>query len=111
MDDWRERTPLPCGFGRRARTVGGTIQFGKRVSGTTPKTATGTVALPMPNAAGAMGCAGSSHRSEEHTSELQSLRHLVFRLLLEKKTKSSHRANPTPHTARSTHLVSLRRRT
>src|SRR5258705_3392980 len=27
------------------------------------------------------------HRSEEHTSELQSLRHLVFRLLLEKKKK------------------------
>src|ERR1039458_277071 len=27
----------------------------------------------------------SSHRSEEHTSELQSLRHLVCRLLLEKK--------------------------
>src|ERR1039458_3500923 len=27
------------------------------------------------------------HRSEEHTSELQSLRHLVCRLLLEKKTK------------------------
>src|SRR5947199_6644432 len=28
-------------------------------------------------------------RSEEHTSELQSLRHLVCRLLLEKKTVSS----------------------
>src|ERR1039458_10801544 len=27
----------------------------------------------------------SGHRSEEHTSELQSLRHLVCRLLLEKK--------------------------
>src|SRR5437899_7956239 len=30
-----------------------------------------------------------SERSEEHTSELQSLRHLVCRLLLEKK-KNSH---------------------
>src|SRR5262245_65208566 len=29
-------------------------------------------------------------RSEEHTSELQSLRHLVCRLLLEKKTQSDH---------------------
>src|ERR1035441_5185271 len=29
--------------------------------------------------------AAASHRSEEHTSELQSLRHLVCRLLLEKK--------------------------
>src|SRR5436853_5381281 len=36
-------------------------------------------------------------RSEEHTSELQSLRHLVCRLLLEKKkkinTKRNHLAN------------------
>src|SRR5947199_10700416 len=30
-------------------------------------------------------------RSEEHTSELQSLRHLVCRLLLEKKKKPKHR--------------------
>src|SRR5258705_6521036 len=29
----------------------------------------------------------NKHRSEEHTSELQSLRHLVCRLLLEKKKK------------------------
>src|SRR5258705_9573526 len=29
-------------------------------------------------------------RSEEHTSELQSLRHLVCRLLLEKKNKSRY---------------------
>src|SRR5258705_5307882 len=35
---------------------------------------------------GAPGCASSCGvRSEEHTSELQSLRHLVCRLLLEKK--------------------------
>src|SRR5437899_9503476 len=31
--------------------------------------------------------ASSTRRSEEHTSELQSLRHLVCRLLLEKKKK------------------------
>src|SRR5262245_62482606 len=31
-----------------------------------------------------------SVRSEEHTSELQSLRHLVCRLLLEKKKKKNH---------------------
>src|SRR5437899_10215366 len=35
------------------------------------------------------GVPGKGARSEEHTSELQSLRHLVCRLLLEKK-KSSH---------------------
>src|SRR5437899_8071119 len=32
-------------------------------------------------------------RSEEHTSELQSLRHLVCRLLLEKKKKKKKRHN------------------
>src|SRR5205814_6837731 len=38
--------------------------------------------------------AHSSHaRSEEHTSELQSLRHLVCRLLLEKKKKKICRAS------------------
>src|ERR1039458_10474410 len=34
---------------------------------------------------------GVSSRSEEHTSELQSLRHLVCRLLLEKKTQKNDR--------------------
>src|SRR5687767_15735479 len=33
-------------------------------------------------------CAGDVHRSEEHTSELQSLAYLVCRLLLEKKKTS-----------------------
>src|SRR5437899_11869903 len=32
-------------------------------------------------------CGHQEQRSEEHTSELQSLRHLVCRLLLEKKKK------------------------
>src|SRR5262245_62823571 len=35
---------------------------------------------------------GQAQRSEEHTSELQSLRHLVCRLLLEKK-KKKHQKN------------------
>src|SRR5687767_15381461 len=34
-----------------------------------------------------------SRRSEEHTSELQSLAYLVCRLLLEKKKKHSHAKN------------------
>src|SRR2546425_3385629 len=34
---------------------------------------------------------GKDHRSEEHTSELQSLAYLVCRLLLEKKKKKPHR--------------------
>src|SRR5262245_62976843 len=42
-------------------------------------------------------------RSEEHTSELQSLRHLVCRLLLEKKKKQKNnneqvQTQKTPHT-------------
>src|SRR5438045_4981979 len=39
----------------------------------------------------------SVKRSEEHTSELQSLRHLVCRLLLEKKNKKgiTYKQNPT----------------
>src|SRR5947199_4340707 len=39
------------------------------------------------------GCGGASGRSEEHTSELQSLRHLVCRLLLEKKKKNKTYSN------------------
>src|SRR5262245_62369472 len=35
------------------------------------------------------------HRSEEHTSELQSLRHLVCRLLLEKKKKKTTKSTTT----------------
>src|SRR5690348_17775839 len=35
-----------------------------------------------------------THRSEEHTSELQSPVHLVCRLLLEKKNKSPRRSRP-----------------
>src|SRR5258705_9349877 len=42
------------------------------------------------------------HRSEEHTSELQSLRHLVCRLLLEKKKNAlcaSPARRPLPKTS------------
>src|SRR5438045_6050617 len=37
------------------------------------------------------------HRSEEHTSELQSLRHLVCRLLLEKKKDKEVHDTGTQH--------------
>src|SRR5438045_8378293 len=48
-------------------------------------TATSPISLPAPgNADKEIG----DVRSEEHTSELQSLRHLVCRLLLEKKKKT-----------------------
>src|SRR5947199_1598515 len=41
-------------------------------------------------------------RSEEHTSELQSLRHLVCRLLLEKKKNKTHIMSYTTHHTHST---------
>src|SRR5258705_1725311 len=48
-------------------------------------------------------CAHS--RSEEHTSELQSLRHLVCRLLLEKKIAEHQSHNTsTPHTIMHVHV-------
>src|SRR5947199_5027262 len=45
-------------------------------------------------------------RSEEHTSELQSLRHLVCRLLLEKKKEDKHR-NTAPDRAISVTRLTL----
>src|SRR5258705_5482907 len=45
----------------------------------------------------------SNRRSEEHTSELQSLRHLVCRLLLEKKKKQLMLA--VVHRAMTSHRV------
>src|ERR1039458_10568272 len=48
------------------------------------------------------------HRSEEHTSELQSLRHLVCRLLLEKKNNNYYAAVSQPPLSaylRVAHLV------
>src|SRR5437899_9393442 len=44
---------------------------------------------PRPRCTGSRSGAGRRARSEEHTSELQSLRHLVCRLLLEKKKKTT----------------------
>src|SRR5258705_6182945 len=48
---------------------------------------------------------GRRGRSEEHTSELQSLRHLVCRLLLEKKNNERYRTSifSTSLTRSSTH--------
>src|SRR5262245_62230623 len=61
-----------------------TAEFGGKVAGNT------VVADKV--VAGALSKAAT--RSEEHTSELQSLRHLVCRLLLEKK-KDKHINNST----------------
>src|SRR5258705_9234699 len=45
------------------------------------------------------GCRADAARSEEHTSELQSLRHLVCRLLLEKKKKRTAERTGGPECA------------
>src|ERR1035441_10743230 len=42
-------------------------------------------------------------RSEEHTSELQSLRHLVCRLLLEKKKRNTQSHTALRHHSRAHH--------
>src|SRR2546425_8556852 len=43
------------------------------------------------------------HRSEEHTSELQSLAYLVCRLLLEKKKKNNNCTEILDHLSNSSH--------
>src|SRR5258705_8789207 len=48
-------------------------------------------------------------RSEEHTSELQSLRHLVCRLLLEKKKNRNHRERGDQSSRLSPHVIELHR--
>src|SRR5471030_297894 len=47
----------------------------------------------------------SDFRSEEHTSELQSLRHLVCRLLLEKKKKNILNVVNSPKTKQYIHNI------
>src|SRR5258706_3705145 len=42
-------------------------------------------------------------RSEEHTSELQSLTNLVCRLLLEKKKKKNEKTNKSSYTHKTVH--------
>src|SRR5262245_64660288 len=58
--------------------------------------------LFRPEGPGPFPAAGmQSNRSEEHTSELQSLRHLVCRLLLEKKNRKKQTAASTRTTRQS----------
>src|SRR2546425_6229720 len=46
---------------------------------------------------GELPCVAEIERSEEHTSELQSLAYLVCRLLLEKKKNKQHTQLPLDH--------------
>src|SRR5262245_64333789 len=67
-------------------TLAGLARSARQLSAATP-----AITTMVANAAVDLnGCRHSvSFRSEEHTSELQSLRHLVCRLLLEKKKHTS----------------------
>src|SRR5438093_10209701 len=49
-----------------------------------------------PRGRGLAGCGAERRRSEEHTSELQSLTNLVCRLLLEKKKKNNTERKTIP---------------
>src|SRR5262245_64705363 len=54
-------------------------------------------APPARRARGRVAAHARCPRSEEHTSELQSLRHLVCRLLLEKKKKKKQKNTNRKH--------------
>src|SRR2546430_8312334 len=60
------------------------LQAGRQWSRDPSRSATG----PWPRGRGANARRSAVHRSEEHTSELQSQSNLVCRLLLEKKKKT-----------------------
>src|SRR5687767_15693514 len=72
--------------GRRRRLELRTLPAGRRRLGDAE------LALPVQRRAGAPARRVVHRRSEEHTSELQSLAYLVCRLLLEKKKKNIKRA-------------------
>src|SRR5258705_8656708 len=62
----------------------------------------------LPLASGKHVTQFSVARSEEHTSELQSLRHLVCRLLLEKKKKKRNTKHQIKHIhMRSTYEINM----
>src|SRR5262249_60932608 len=68
-----------------------------------------TPCVPLPRCPAARSRTRGQARSEEHTSELQSLTNLVCRLLLEKKKKktrnSKSKISDTAHTTWSTYNV------
>src|SRR5262245_64705136 len=74
------RLAAAAAAGEQPAAAGRVAQLGRRLAASAPGDRTGA-------------------RSEEHTSELQSLRHLVCRLLLEKK-KKQHEHQNTAHPRR-----------
>src|SRR2546425_5217928 len=56
----------------------------------------GRMMIPVPSRTVLVCAARNANRSEEHTSELQSLAYLVCRLLLEKKKKLANNSSIDP---------------
>src|SRR5262245_62335847 len=77
----RRSSDLPAGTVHRAWTAGGVRPLRRAQEGA------GRARRPRAVLQAAAQVEAVRPRSEEHTSELQSLRHLVCRLLLEKKKK------------------------
>src|SRR5690349_22442440 len=84
--------PLTSRFLRTPRPAGQLTQ------NSLPSGSRSTMALPRTSSASQARLAPACTRSEEHTSELQSRRDLVCRLLLEKKKKNTN--NVTTRTRR-----------
>src|SRR5437899_9940449 len=72
---------------RRKPTAASNTQRGRRTPSVVSSSMGKTLALQSLLPSGRACAVKFATRSEEHTSELQSLRHLVCRLLLEKKKK------------------------
>src|SRR2546425_8118885 len=88
---WRRCTPATgCGTSRAA---GGAISpKARRCTGPCPTRR--WIAVGSPSMGSEDRAAWEAQRSEEHTSELQSLAYLVCRLLLEKNKKTAHILSP-----------------
>src|SRR5205814_6000647 len=76
---------IPTRYSRNASTVSSGSQLSNLSFAAWPANTSNHATFFLPPYA--FSIAASKTRSEEHTSELQSLRHLVCRLLLEKKKK------------------------
>src|SRR3989441_7337042 len=88
---------------RRFIYLGGYLGAALRESPATTPTPNGRLS----DRASGPRCAGRAQRSEEHTSELQSLAYLVCRLLLEKK-KKNYESTVFNHTTADRHANRLR---
>src|SRR2546422_6405770 len=81
---------MPCSVSSRSSTVRFTSRSGSVSSATSPPSSRDAIRSSRPTSVlGGVGAVNTSWRSEEHTSELQSRLHLVCRLLLEKKKKTT----------------------